>query len=209
MLNKQYNIYSVDTEYFYTKKERYLHKKRSRLTREYDKLNILIQELKEKGGDDDKSKLDFYKQIKKMKGQKVKNTKEKLIQCFQDRLKSTDVPRELKHISNSGTEVISIFDSNVTRLLHMSSDGINEDLIIVRTYFFDILQDIILNGFVFKGKKYRFFTASAGQIRTKKAVFIQEDKWDRYEKVLRMSGKILILIRQSLFLIMKLWLMAQ
>lgn len=184
MLNKQYNIYSVDTEYFYTKKERYLHKKRSRLTREYDKLNILIQELKEKGGDDDKSKLDFYKQIKKMKGQKVKNTKEKLIQCFQDRLKSTDVPRELKHISNSGTEVISIFDSNVTRLLHMSSDGINEDLIIVRTYFFDILQDIILNGFVFKGKKYRFFTASAGQIRTKKAVFIQEDKWDKYEKVL-------------------------
>lgn len=183
MLNKQYSIYSVDTEYFYTKKEGQLHRKRCQLTQEYNRLNNMIKELKLKGGDVDEYKLSFYKSIKKMKSQKVKETKEKLVECFQERLERTTCPRQLTHISNSGTEVISIFDSNVTRLLHMQEQGVNEDLIIVRTYFFDILQDIILNGFIFKGKKYRFFTASAGQIRTKKAVFIQEDKWNKYEKI--------------------------
>jgi len=37
---------------------------------------------------------------------------------------------------------------------------------------------------VYKGEKYRFLTASAGQIRTKKAVFIKESQYQKIEKTL-------------------------
>src|SRR5690606_2044320 len=33
-------------------------------------------------------------------------------------------------------------------------------------------------------EKYRYFTSSAGQIRLKKAVFIKEKLWNKYEKTL-------------------------
>lgn len=186
MLNKQYNLYSVDTSNFYTRKERKLHKKKCILSKEYSELSAIIKDLKNNIKDTDAEKrLLFYQSIKKLKGQKIKEVKEELISCFKERLQRTNQqPRKLTHVSTFGSEIISIFDSNVTRLFHMNEKDINNDLIIIRSYYFDILKDIILNGFVFQGFKYVFFTASAGQIRTKKAVFIREDLWKQNEKTL-------------------------
>lgn len=184
MLSKQYSVYSVDTEYFYNRKERNLHRKRCILSVEKDKVSEIIKKEESKSASERNSQaIAFYKAIKKDKIKKIANTKNKMIQSFQERLQKTSQPRNLR-IRGLDSEVISIFDSNVTRLLGMSPDIVNQELIIVRTYFFDVLQDIILHGFIFQGVKYRFFTASAGQIRTKKAVFIREDKWRQYETTL-------------------------
>ena len=56
------------------------------------------------------------------------------------------------------------------------------DIIVVQTYYYDIVKDIVINGFTLNGEKYRCLTASAGQIRTKKTVFIKESIWNQYEK---------------------------
>ena len=80
--------------------------------------------------------------------------------------------------------VISVFESSLTRILGMETDRLSTDLMVVKTYFFDIIQDIIQNGFMYNGEKYVFFTASAGQIRTKKTVFIKESLWKEHERTL-------------------------
>ena len=59
-----------------------------------------------------------------------------------------------------------------------------EDIMIVQTYFFDIIEDIILDGYMFNGEKYVCFTASAGQIRTKKTVFIKESLLLKHQNTL-------------------------
>lgn len=80
--------------------------------------------------------------------------------------------------------VISVFESSLTRILGMETDRLSTDLMVIKTYFFDIIQDIIHNGFMYNGEKYVFFTASAGQIRTKKTVFIKESLWKEHERTL-------------------------
>ena len=54
-----------------------------------------------------------------------------------------------------------------------------EDVSERHTYYFDIFKDILYYGFKFKNEKYIFITSSAGQIRTKKAVFIKESIWKK------------------------------
>ena len=45
-----------------------------------------------------------------------------------------------------------------------------------------LLNQIIKNGYDYKKNHYVFFTASAGQIRTKKCVFINKELWEEKEK---------------------------
>jgi len=47
-----------------------------------------------------------------------------------------------------------------------------------------VLRDLIMNGYTYNGERYMCFTASAGQIRTKKTVFIKERVWEQYQKTL-------------------------
>lgn len=47
-----------------------------------------------------------------------------------------------------------------------------------------MLKSIVINGFIYNKEKYVCLTASAGQIRTKKTVFIKESLYKRYEKTL-------------------------
>ena len=70
--------------------------------------------------------------------------------------------------------VISVFDSVLTRTIQIPENTLTADIIIVQTYFFDVIEDIILDDFMFGNEKYVCLTASAGQIRTKKTVFIKE-----------------------------------
>lgn len=80
--------------------------------------------------------------------------------------------------------IISVFESMLTRTLGMHTGGLYDDFMVVRTYYFDVLEDLILNGFTYNGERYMCFTASAGQIRTKKTVFIKERVWEKYQKTL-------------------------
>lgn len=188
-LNKQMYIYSVDTSCFYNEYELRLHRKLNLLYFNKNKnkkaLNkIEKQEVKEH---EDlqliEKKIERHQQnirtcntfIKQHKG----SLKENL--CL---LKSNTNVRELNTEMVGVRNVISIFDSALTRTMGLEEKVLSEELIIVQTYFYDMLEDIINNGFTFKGEKYICYTASAGQIRTKKTVFIKESSYAKYEKTI-------------------------
>ena len=58
--------------------------------------------------------------------------------------------------------------------MKIPENTLTKDILIIQTYFFEIIEDLILNGFIYNNERYVCFTASAGQIRTKKTVFIKE-----------------------------------
>ena len=81
-------------------------------------------------------------------------------------------------------KIISVFDSAFTRMIGAKQDELTEDFMVIQVYYFDIIKDLIYNGFIYKGEKYIYFTSSAGQIRTKKTVFVKESVWKKYEKTI-------------------------
>lgn len=80
--------------------------------------------------------------------------------------------------------VISIFESYLTRTVGVHTGDLTRDLVVVKTCYFKVLQDIIHNGFILDGSKYVIYTASAGQIRTKRSVFIRESVLREHEMTL-------------------------
>lgn len=89
--------------------------------------------------------------------------------------------RKLRDEAVNDKNIISVFESTLTRTLGLQNNELTDDILVVTVYFFDIIQELILHGFEYKGEKYKFFTASAGQIRTKKTVFIKESLWKQHE----------------------------
>lgn len=79
------------------------------------------------------------------------------------------------------TNVVSMFESTLSRSFGIQRDELTYDIFIVEIYYYDIAQDIILNGFDYNGSHYVYFSSSAGQIRTKKAVFVNEEKYAKCE----------------------------
>lgn len=90
--------------------------------------------------------------------------------------------RELDESMISDKNIISVFDSYFTRTVGAEPDQFCEDFMVVQVYYFDVIKDLIYHGFTYKGEKYIYFTSSAGQIRTKKTVFVKESVWKKYEK---------------------------
>lgn len=92
--------------------------------------------------------------------------------------------RTLNNELISDKNKISIFESTLTRTLGIKADEMSDIIVIVEVYYYDILKDLILNGFVYKDEKYICYTASAGQIRTKKVVFIKESEYIKHQSTL-------------------------
>ena len=217
-LNKQINVYSVDTGAFYSNKELYLHKKISKIRRENKHLIELIENYEKKLnsygvsykdenpldkldlaelGSEGISICEFYLQvihmtqeIKKHKSNLITKTKNKLLTLLHNKTNANIITdgkhhqRVLKGDLLSIKSIVSIFDSSLTRMLLLEEDELSNDTIIVKTFYFDVLKDIVLHGFTYAGERYLFFTASAGQIRTKKTVFVKESVWYAHSKTL-------------------------
>ncbi|MFA1510064.1 hypothetical protein ACDN41_12610 [Priestia aryabhattai] len=174
-LDKQVNIYSVDTSFFYNENELNIHRVlnknyiyRSNLKKMKNKKNIK---------DEKKAKIDKYLTFA---NKRIKSLKEKLYEEFP---KNTSI-RSFNEDMIGNKNIISVFDSVLTRTLGMEQDELCKDIMVVQTYFFHILEDIIKNGFMWNSEKYIVFTASAGQIRTKKTLFIKESQLLKYQKSL-------------------------
>lgn len=89
----------------------------------------------------------------------------------------------IKRVVNQGLktrDMISIFDSNLTRTIGAKEDELTDDIIVVRTYYYNILENLIHNGFDYNNSRYICWSASAGQLRCKKAVFIKKSTLDKY-----------------------------
>ena len=101
----------------------------------------------------------------------AKETKDELKETIAN---NVDTIRSVRTESLCDKNVVAVFESNLTRCLHMSDTQLNDALVIVKVYYFGVAECIIKNGFYLNGEKYVFFSASAGQIRTKKFVAVKE-----------------------------------
>ena len=122
------------------------------------------------------------------KREKAKESKERLLTLLSNKVKQNEITngkdhiRELNENSLTDNNVISVFDSALTRTIGAKQDELTDALMVVQVYYFDVFKDISFYGFTYQGEKYKYFTSSAGQIRKKKAVFIKESIWNRIEK---------------------------
>ncbi|MDE6419698.1 MAG: hypothetical protein K2K87_04120, partial [Lachnospiraceae bacterium] len=92
--------------------------------------------------------------------------------------------RTLKEDSLNDTNVISAFESTLSRTIGIGQDELTDACILVQVYHFDVFKDLSFFGFTYRGESYRYFTSSAGQIRKKKALFLKESVWKRIEKTI-------------------------
>ena len=174
-LDKQIHLYSIDTSRFYNDKENEISKKKMKST-------YIVNGLKEKRKKNIDKVLFYDKWIKIFNS--VKNEySTKLLEEVQTQSKyniKNKIPRELKYRNtNKDNFLVSEFTSSVTRSFGIKEDEITEDIIIVRVYYVDLFEDLLHNGFIYNGKKYIYYSSSAGQIRTKKAVFVNEEQWNK------------------------------
>lgn len=122
------------------------------------------------------------------KREKAKESKSQLLTLLSNKVAQNELTdgkdhiRTIKDDSLNDTNIISVFDSALSRIIDIKQDELTDALIVVQVYYFDVFKDISFYGFTYKGEKYKYFTSSAGQIRKKKAVFIKESVWNKIEK---------------------------
>jgi hypothetical protein len=176
-LEKQIHVYSIDTACFYNESEMFIHRKLLRL------YSLRKTILKKKETQDRPL---YAHQLTKV-DRLINYFKDKLYVTFEETRNDNYLNgriRELRPEAICDKNVVSIFESFLTRTIGCKTDELTEDIMIVQVYFFQVAEDLVKQGFIYKGEKYKLFSASAGQIRTKKFVVIKEEKLKQYEKTL-------------------------
>ena len=173
-LQKQIHLYSVDTSFFYKSNEIKIAKKLSIVRKQKKRLKKIFNECETSKQQSRVEKL-ISSVIKK-----EKEFKQNLISALEN---NKDI-RVLNQEKLTDKCIVSMFESSLSRTLQIPENAVTTDLFIVQAFYFDVLEDLILDGFIHNGEKYICFTASAGQIRTKKTVFIKEKLWNKYHDTL-------------------------
>lgn len=149
-LSKLHYLYAIDTSALYFPDE-------SKIERELWELRNEKRDCQDKG--------------------KAKEINAKIARLKEDLIKAFDTHKNDVRVVDSEKlkkkNVVGMFDSALTRTLGMPEREISEDIFILRIYYFQILESILNKGFLYKEEHYSFFSASAGQIRTKKAFFVK------------------------------------
>ncbi len=190
MLDSQIHLYCVNTSHFYSRRERYLHRKLLQFREEKRHLKELLCRIPQSHSDSRSSLYQQYTQLIDYKAQKEKHYQGRLSQLLNTKTLQNEATQGRHHtrLLNSDmlrdTNVISMFESTLTRTIGIEKNTLSDALIVVEIYYFEIFKDILFHGFLYHGEPYRYFTSSAGQIRTKKAVFMKENLWNIYEKTL-------------------------
>ena len=164
-LKTQVMLYAIGTDAFYTPDEKHIHQRMLRLYKSR-------QNFKKRDGPDWR-----VKAINRV----IKRHKEQL-SAMLDADVENGLCRELDPSALVDKNIIQLFESDLTRCMELKPFELTKDLIIVNVFFFQVFNGIVNHGFTLNGEKYVFLTASAGQIRTKKAVFVREAAWKRVEK---------------------------
>lgn len=162
-LEKFHYIYSIGTDALYTPEEKEVHKKLVKLYKIRKRWNS-----------------DTQKWRKACVNRVIKKYKAKLTELLDGSLEQ-DIHRTVDPNCLKDKFVINLFDSELTRALNMPDYQLSDELIMVNVYFFQVLKSIIFNGFILNGEKYVFYTASAGQIRTKRMIAIKESSYKRIQ----------------------------
>lgn len=161
-LTKQIHIFSIATDAFYEPKEQFYHQ---RLLKLYKLRSI------------NNPNSWGIQTINRL----IKKEKEKLSKILNKRLEDS-TPRVLNEKLLNPKSIISLFESSLTRALGIKTNELTENLIILNVFFFQVFKNLVRDGFLLRGERYVFLTASAGQIRTKRAVFIKESEYEKIQK---------------------------
>lgn len=161
-LNKQVYIYSLDTNSFYNDEELNLHN-------ELMEARLNKKRIKGLGVNYKKDLSEVIKNIADLKDK------------LKIELNANENIRYLRDEEINPKNVISIFDSTLTRTLGINENTLSEDLIVVKVYHNRVMEDLIKYGFMYKDEKFVYLSSSAGQIRNKKTVFIRESVWISYK----------------------------
>jgi hypothetical protein len=208
MLDRQISLFKVDTSAFLTKEEKNERKRLIRLKKIHKKIydtklhykesiTKTVSKLKREKKDGcilskyEEYFLWFDKEIKseeerwkKYISDNSKNIleynkthKDKIIRCLDERYLSyvdqEDGDRKI-NISN----VIAMFESTLSRSFDIKTNELTYGIFVLEIFYYDIAENLILDGFNYNNKHYVYFSSSAGQIRTKKAVFVEEEKYE-------------------------------
>ena len=161
-LNKQIHLYSIATDAFYTEEEQYRHKRLLKLYKA-------------------RQKKDIQPWRKKAINRVIKKEKNKLTDLLNAHLERKET-RQLNQSALCDKNIISLFESSLTRALNLKINELTKDLMILNVFFFQVFEDLVKYGFECEGERYIFLTASAGQIRTKRAVFVKESAYEQIVK---------------------------
>lgn len=168
-LDKQIFCYAVGTDAFYFLEEKEVHcrllklysaRKRLKESKKIDKAVV-------------KWRLSAINRI-------IKKEKEKLTELLDKNTEERRI-RELNGSAIIDKNVISLFESSLTRAMQIKTNELTDNIFVVNVFFFQVFENIVKDGFVYNGEKYVFLTASAGQIRQKKAVFIKESMYEKIQ----------------------------
>lgn len=174
-MKNQIHLYSLDTGCFYTPQEQQYHNQMLRFLRR----KKLLKETD--AGRFPDNKKEKYKKLLALCNAKIREYKERLSQSISA---DPSICRTLNGDKLTDTRIISVFESALTRAASIPSDTLTCDLMVVQTYFYDIVKQLVINGYTYKNEAYIYFTSSAGQIRTKKTVFIRETLWEEIKDTL-------------------------
>ena len=184
-LNEYKNQYSTLEDFKEAKKSKVIKRDINKIVKEHKNI-IKTKEFKESLNKNEYYK-DWNDKVRKTKnnpGQKSKleELKSELSELIKNNIEKVD--RELDPEKISKFNLVATFDGALSRILQLEQDGITEDLIIIRIFHYDILDNLLHKGFNYKGEHYVFYTAGAGQIRKKKVIFIKENVWDKYKNTI-------------------------
>lgn len=160
-LNKQVYAYAVGTDAFYDEDERRCHERMIKLYALRKKYKNCEEDMKWRKAS-----------INRVLAKEKNRLSEILDKRAEDR-----TPRELNQDALKPKNVISLFESSLTRALGLQTNELTEDIFVIDVYFFQVFKNLVLDGFIYRGEKYEFLTASAGQIRQKKAVMVKSSEY--------------------------------
>ena len=159
-LTKQIQLFSIGTDAFYEPQEQYHHQ---RLLKLYQVRKRQMPTWKRAS-------------INRL----IKKEKNKLVALLEDRLQDSTL-RKLDNGALVDKNIVSLFESALTRALDIPTNSLTYDLMILNVFFFQVFKNLVRDGFEYNGERYIFLTASAGQIRTKRAVFIRETAYQKVQ----------------------------
>ncbi len=131
--------------------------------------------------------MDFERKKKNYAGKKsklniMKEDIEKLLEIEKDKSVNKGTQADIRYLNplklNGHSEIAT---TNNSLLQAIGAESKTTDIIVIRTLHYDLLHQLIRDGFLYDNDKYIFYTASAGQIRQKKVVFVKESTWNKVE----------------------------
>lgn len=133
------------------------------------------------------------KKTGKLKNQLYKparDRKKKLESMLSFHQEKRSVRRDTMIVTKEGKDivktknVISLFESALTRTLEMKKDQLSTEIIIVRIYHYEVMESLIKDGFNVDNEEYIYLYSTAGMLRNRKCVFIKKSTWKKHEKTL-------------------------